>query len=95
MRPETPEVISRQITTGTTSHNSRRQTTADCFTLRATQPSATSPTQQPPFDTNHLGVMSGEVGQSGDRRVTTDGGVGSVVIVEVEPAGQGLVAVLG
>ena len=32
--------------------------------------------------------MSREVGQSGDRWLASDGGVGSVVIVEMEPAGQ-------
>jgi hypothetical protein len=34
-----------------------------------------------------LGVMSGEVGQPGDGWLASDGGVGSVVIVEVDPAG--------
>lgn len=33
-----------------------------------------------------LSVMSREVGQSGDRWLSSDGGVGSVVIVEVQPA---------
>jgi adenylate cyclase len=33
-----------------------------------------------------LVVMSREVGQSGDRWAASDGGVGSMVIVEVEPA---------
>ena len=33
-----------------------------------------------------LGVMSREVGQSGDRWLASDGGVGSMVIVEVQPA---------
>ena len=42
-----------------------------------------------------LGVMSRHVGQSGDRRPAADGGVGTVVIVEVEPAGQGGVALFG
>ena len=32
--------------------------------------------------------MAGEVGQAGDRWLASDGGVGSVVIVEVEPAGR-------
>lgn len=34
----------------------------------------------------HLDVMSREVGQSGDWWAASDGGVGSVVIVEVQPA---------
>ena len=34
-------------------------------------------------------VMSRDVGQSGDRWLASDGGVGSVVIVEVQPAGEG------
>lgn len=34
-----------------------------------------------------LDVMSREVGQSGDGWLASDGGVGSVVIVEVEPVG--------
>ncbi|GAA2106393.1 hypothetical protein GCM10009841_25820 [Microlunatus panaciterrae] len=42
-----------------------------------------------------LAVMSSEVGQPGDWRLASDGGVGSVMIVEVEPAGQGGVALLG
>jgi hypothetical protein len=33
--------------------------------------------------------MSREVGQSGDRRPASDGGVGSVVIVVVEPVWEG------
>ena len=33
-----------------------------------------------------LAVMSREVGQSGDRWLASDGGVGSVMIVEVQPA---------
>jgi hypothetical protein len=46
-------------------------------------------------DTNsapRLAVMSREVGQAGDRRLASDGGVGSVMIVEVQPARQGDVA---
>lgn len=35
--------------------------------------------------TGRLGVMSREVGQSGDRWPASEGGVGSVVIVEVQP----------
>ena len=35
-----------------------------------------------------LGVMSREVGQSGDWWLASDGGVGSVVIVGVEPSRQ-------
>lgn len=42
-----------------------------------------------------LVVMSREVGQPGDRWPTSEGGVGSVVIVEVEPCGQGCVALFG
>jgi hypothetical protein len=42
-----------------------------------------------------LGVMSGEVGQPGDRWPASDGGVGAVVIVEVQPAGQGVIALAG
>lgn len=42
-----------------------------------------------------LGVMSGHVGQSADGRPAADRGVGAVMIVEVEPAGQGLVALPG
>jgi len=33
--------------------------------------------------------MSREIGQSGDRRLASEGGVGAVVIVEVQPSGQG------
>ena len=40
------------------------------------------------------GVMSREVGQSGDWWLASEGGVGAVVIVEVEPAGQGGVALV-
>ena len=39
-----------------------------------------------------LGVMSRDVGQSGDGWGASYCGVGSVVIVEVEPAGQGFAA---
>lgn len=42
-----------------------------------------------------LDVMSREVGQPGDGWLASGRGVGSVVIVEVEPAGQGGVALLG
>ena len=42
-----------------------------------------------------LVVMSREVGQSGDWWFASDGGVGAVVIVEVQPAGKGGVALLG
>lgn len=40
-------------------------------------------------------MMSREVGQSGDRWLASDGGVGSVVIVEVQPLGEGFVALRG
>ncbi|OOC03658.1 hypothetical protein B0293_25605 [Amycolatopsis azurea DSM 43854] len=40
-----------------------------------------------------LGVMSREVGQSGDGWLASEGGVGSVVIVEVQPGGECCVAV--
>lgn len=39
--------------------------------------------------------MFREVGQPGERWPTSSGGVGAVVIVEVEPAGQGNVALVG
>lgn len=42
-----------------------------------------------------LAVMSREVGQSGDGWLASDGGVGSVMIVEVEPARQGGIAFFG
>lgn len=42
-----------------------------------------------------LAVMSRNVSHSGDRRPASDGGVGAVVIVEVEPVGQRGVALLG
>ena len=42
-----------------------------------------------------LGVMSREVGQSRDWWLASDGGVGSVVIVEMQPAWQGGVALFG
>src|SRR5512145_2614596 len=42
-----------------------------------------------------LVVMSRHVGQPGDWRLASDCGVGTVVIVEVEPPGKGRVAVLG
>lgn len=42
-----------------------------------------------------LDVMSRDVVQPGDGWLASDGGVGSVVIVEVEPAGQGVVALFG
>ena len=42
-----------------------------------------------------LVVMSREVGQSGDWWLAADGGVGAVVIVEVQPFGQGVVALGG
>jgi arylamine N-acetyltransferase len=44
------------------------------------------------YEQNGLVVMSREVGQAGDRRLASDGGVGSVMIVEVQPARQGDVA---
>src|SRR5699024_10604986 len=39
--------------------------------------------------------MFREVGQSGDWWLASEGGVGSVVIVEVQPPGQGCVALRG
>ena len=42
-----------------------------------------------------LGVMSREVGQSGDRWLASDGGLSSVVIVEAKPPGRGGVALFG
>lgn len=56
-----------------------------CFDRKVVQPGAV----------DALGVMSGEVGQSGDRWPAADGGVGAVVIVEVQPVGQGVVALPG
>jgi endonuclease III len=58
-------------------------TGADVF-LREVQ--VVWPWVRPHFDERALAVMSREVGQSGDWWLASDGGVGSVMIVEVQPA---------
>lgn len=42
-----------------------------------------------------LAVMSREVGQSRDWWLASDGGVGSMVIVEMQPPSQGYVTLVG